>query len=228
MRCSGSALRGQHADRDVGDRLEVAGELEPAFAGHHHVEDDDVEGQTAHGGARAGGVGGRRDAKARSRTGSAPAGRGCADRRRRPGYARRCREAYPWPSAGAVGFSFSRGLPRSAPARAAAPRPARAPPWLIMLNRKRGARHRCRPAWAQRLRHAPRLQAVEAAARAAPFSVRSSSRWRRSRSPAFCAIQPSSTSCLSTRARLCLVIFRISSRSATRRPGWRLTKCSTR
>ena len=43
---------GQHADRNVGDRLEVAGKLEAALARHHDVEDDDVEGQAAHGRAR--------------------------------------------------------------------------------------------------------------------------------------------------------------------------------
>src|SRR4029077_2992859 len=54
----------QHADRDVGYGLEAAGELHAALAGHHDVENDDVEGKPAHGGARADGIGGRGDAEA--------------------------------------------------------------------------------------------------------------------------------------------------------------------
>ena len=38
---------------NVGDRLELAGKIEAAFAGHHDVEDDHVEGEAAHGRARA-------------------------------------------------------------------------------------------------------------------------------------------------------------------------------
>ncbi len=56
--------RRQHADGDVARRLEVAREVEPAFARHHHVEQDEIEIQSAHRGASGCGVGGRRDAKA--------------------------------------------------------------------------------------------------------------------------------------------------------------------
>ena len=54
----------QHADRDVGYGLQAAGQLQAALAGHHDVENDNVEGKPAHGGARAGGIGGRGDAEA--------------------------------------------------------------------------------------------------------------------------------------------------------------------
>ena len=58
MRCFRLGARGQHADRDVGDGLEVAREIEAALARHHDVEDDDVERQAAHGGARGSGIDG--------------------------------------------------------------------------------------------------------------------------------------------------------------------------
>ena len=64
MRCFGLGARGQHADRHVGDALEIAGEIEPALARHHDIEDDDVERQAAHGSARGRGVRGGRHAKA--------------------------------------------------------------------------------------------------------------------------------------------------------------------
>ncbi len=66
------------------------------------------------------------------------------------------------------------------------------------------------------------------AARTAPLSVTLRSRSRRSSVPVCWPIQPSSTSFFRTRARLCFVIFSISSRSATRSPGLRLTKWRTR
>ena len=40
----------QHADGDRRDALELAGEVQPALARHHDVEDHEVESETAHGG----------------------------------------------------------------------------------------------------------------------------------------------------------------------------------
>ena len=233
MRCSGSALRGQQADRDVGDRLEVAGQVEPALAGHHHVEDDDVEGEAAHGGARARGVGGGGDAEAvleqvaRQQIADAlivvddQDVRGvvgqrfhCASMPRR-----RCICRYRCAVRGGC-------LDRLGQQRLDQ-RPLLLGDHVEQEARRHARRCRRRPGPGPGRRAWP-AGCRGGRARAAPFSVAYSSRWRRSRSPAFCTIQPSSTSCLSTRARLCLVIFRISSRSATRKPGCRLTKCSTR
>ena len=100
---------------------------------------------------------------------------------------------------------------------------------VIILNKNLAAARSlpapaCAKAWATRLA----CSSSRRRAKVAPFSLACSSRWRRSRSPALCSIQPWSTSSLRTRARLCLVIFKISSRSATRNPGLRLTKCKTR
>ena len=64
MRCSGSACAVIMQIGNVGDRLELAGKIEAAFAGHHDVEDDDVEGEAAHGCARAGRIVRGRDAEA--------------------------------------------------------------------------------------------------------------------------------------------------------------------
>src|SRR5690242_21870120 len=43
----------QQAYWNVGNGLEVARQLKAALAGHHDVEDDDIEGKPTHGGARA-------------------------------------------------------------------------------------------------------------------------------------------------------------------------------
>ena len=64
MRCSASA-RAVSMQIGIGDdALEVARELEPGLAGHHDVEDDEIEGEAAHGRPGASGVAGRRDAEA--------------------------------------------------------------------------------------------------------------------------------------------------------------------
>ena len=63
MRCSGSARAVSMQIGNVGDRLELAGKIEAALAGHHDVEDDDVEGEPAHGGARARRIGGGGDTR---------------------------------------------------------------------------------------------------------------------------------------------------------------------
>ena len=56
--------RGQHDDRHVGALAQAFGEGEAVFARHHHVEDDEVEGEVGEKAARLGGRGGDGDAMA--------------------------------------------------------------------------------------------------------------------------------------------------------------------
>src|SRR5581483_1756828 len=224
----GLGLGRQQAYRDVGYRLEVARQIEPAFARHHHVEDHDVEGEAAHGGACARRIRGRRHAKPvleqvlRQEVANAlivvddqDVRSVVGQRIHSPSGPRDERQGRPTAVAATVSGSSASTRARSSlvtmwnrkrAAASALPAPARASAWATRLD--------CKPS--------------RRCARAAPFSVVCRSRWRRSCSPAFCSIQPWSRSCLRTRARLCLVIFRISSRSATLSPGLRLTKWSTR
>ena len=56
MRCSGSA---RAVSIRIGTRdsvLQRAGEVDAGLLRHHHVEDEQVEGEAAHGGARARGI----------------------------------------------------------------------------------------------------------------------------------------------------------------------------
>ena len=45
MRLSRLVTRGQHDDRHRGGLADEAGEVEAGFAGHHHVEDQQIEMQ---------------------------------------------------------------------------------------------------------------------------------------------------------------------------------------
>ena len=73
---------------------------------------------------------------------------------------------------------------------------------------------------AQACPEALRLQIVPDRARGRrPLAVGNSRRWRRSLTPARTSTKPPSSRSFMTRLRLCLVIFRISSSSATVRPG---------
>ena len=60
----GFAHRRQHQNRHAAAGPQIGGEIEPAFARHHQVEDDQVEGQTAQLGAGVGGIRGGRDHEA--------------------------------------------------------------------------------------------------------------------------------------------------------------------
>jgi hypothetical protein len=60
----GLGAGGQHADRDAARDLQLACELQPGLAGHHHVEQHDIEGEPAQSSACIDRVGGRRHAKA--------------------------------------------------------------------------------------------------------------------------------------------------------------------
>ena len=83
--------RGQHEDRHRRGLPQRLGEFEPALARHHHVDDQEVEGDAGELPARLGGRGGGGDAEAVARRGSASAACGCACRRRRRGDAARRR-----------------------------------------------------------------------------------------------------------------------------------------
>ena len=64
MRSSAWPLRGQHQDRHRRIGAHRLGQIEAGFAGHHHVEDEQIEGHAFHQRARVGRVRRRADAKA--------------------------------------------------------------------------------------------------------------------------------------------------------------------
>ena len=60
----GLGARGEHKDRHLRGGAQRAREVDAGFLRHHHVEDEQVEGEPAHGRARGRGIHGGRDAKA--------------------------------------------------------------------------------------------------------------------------------------------------------------------
>ena len=226
MRLSVSALRGQHQDRHRGGLAQRLGELEAGLARHHHVEYEQVERQAFELGARVHGVVRRGDAialgkqEARQQIADAPVVVDHEQMRRIVG--KRDRGSGHDPSAQRARRARSaRAMKRSTSSRL--------PSSIIAARKARADLMRARAEAGERARDAFGLQAGKLHGEL--FAL------RRDVKQAVAAIvrplllharKPSSTSCLSTRPSDCLVMRRVSSRSATFMPGLRLTKCSTR